>query len=63
MTDTALRKDIDTPRPDADPPAIVDLAGELAWCLGRFVNATADEVTMQRAQEALTAWRAVSDRA
>ena len=34
------------------------LADELAWCLERFVTAMADEGTMRRATEALTAWHA-----
>jgi hypothetical protein len=37
-----------------DPPA--ELAGELAWCLRRFVTGRADEPAMRRAEQALAAW-------
>jgi hypothetical protein len=46
---------------EADPPA--ELTAELAWCLKRFVTGRADEPAMRRAQQALKAWEAWSDRA
>ena len=39
----------------------VDVADELAWCLGRFLDATADEPVMQRAKEALVLWQALKE--
>ncbi len=41
-----------------------DVGDELAWCLGRFLDATADEPVMQRAKECLLIWQALrgSDR-
>jgi hypothetical protein len=39
-----------------EPPA--ELAGELAWCLQRFVTGRADEPAMRRAEQALAAWDA-----
>ena len=39
-----------------DPPA--ELAGELAWCLRRFVTGRTDEPAMRRAEQALAAWDA-----
>lgn len=43
---------------DTDVRTMEDLAAELAWCLRRFVDASADELTMQRAELALLAWEA-----
>lgn len=37
-----------------------DIAGELAWCLRRFLEATADEPVMQRAKESLASWERLS---
>jgi len=58
----------ETPTPElittgdaGDPPA--ELAGELAWCLRRFVSGRADEPAMRRAEQALAAWDAWSARA
>jgi hypothetical protein len=42
-----------------DRRALEALTGELAWCLDRFVNATADELTLQRSLRAIQAWRAM----
>ena len=38
---------------------VEDVADELAWCLGRFLDATADEPVMQRAKECLVLWQAL----
>jgi hypothetical protein len=64
MVDMALRTTQRESIPDdaARDRAIEGLAGELAWCLGRFVNATADEASLERALRALIAWRAIVDR-
>ena len=44
-------------RPHQAEPAIgAQLAEELALCLARFLNASADERTMERAQDALARW-------
>ena len=58
----------ETPTPErsrtgdaGDPPA--QLAGELAWCLRRFITGRADEPAMRRAEEALAAWDVWSARA
>jgi hypothetical protein len=45
---------------ECDPPAA--LTAELAWCLKRFVSGRADEPAMRRAEQALTAWEAWTDR-
>jgi hypothetical protein len=44
-------------------PAVTaeDVADELAWCLGRFLDATADEPVMQRAKECLVLWQALRE--
>lgn len=36
--------------------AVEDVTDELAWCLGRFLDATADESVMQRARKCLVLW-------
>lgn len=41
---------------EADPTAGDQLAEELALCLARFLNASADERTLERAREALALW-------
>lgn len=59
---------IDTPSTDLDqaatrgedPPAT--LTAEMAWCLERFMSGRADEPTMRRAEQALTAWDAWLER-
>lgn len=38
-----------------------DVAGELAWCLARFLDATADENVMQRAKTSLALWHALRE--
>ena len=38
-----------------------DLADELAWCLSRFLDATADEPVMHRAKECLLLWQALRE--
>ena len=47
-----------------DPPheLTAKLAAELAWCLERFVTGRADEPAMRRAEQALQAWEAWTDR-
>lgn len=60
MADTALGLTSTAARLDVDLVGVTDLetlAAELAWCLGRFVDATADEMTMARAQQALERWQ------
>ena len=52
---------LDVATNEADPPP--ELTAELAWCLNRFVTGRADEPAMRRAQQALKAWAAWSDRA
>ena len=41
---------------EAESTTGAQLAGELAACLARFLNASADERTMERAREALARW-------
>ena len=41
---------------EAEPVAGEQLAEELAACLARFLDASADERTMKRAREALALW-------
>ena len=38
-----------------------EIADDLAWCLGRFLDATADEPVMQRAKESLVLWQALKE--
>lgn len=38
-----------------------DAGDELAACLARFLNASADERTMQRSREALLRWQQLSE--
>ena len=45
---------------EGEPPAA--LTAELAWCLRRFVTGRADEPAMRRAEQALAAWEAWSER-
>lgn len=47
-------------RRERDHAAVV-VAAELADCLERFLAARADEPTMERAEQALEAWRALVD--
>jgi hypothetical protein len=42
--------------------ASVVAGAELAACLARFLDATADERTMERAREALALWFRVTER-
>ncbi len=37
------------------------VAAELAWCLSRFLDATADELVMQRAKQALVLWETLRE--
>ena len=37
-----------------------DLAAELAWCLSRFMDATADETVMQRSRDCLSLWASIN---
>jgi hypothetical protein len=37
-----------------------EIAGELARCLARFLDATADETVMQRAKEYVSLWHSLS---
>jgi hypothetical protein len=37
------------------------IADELAWCLSRFLDATADESVMQRAKACLVLWQALRE--
>jgi hypothetical protein len=41
--------------------SVEDVADELAWCLGRFLDATVDEPVMQRAKECLVLWQALRE--
>ena len=43
------------------PVTVKVIADELAWCLGRFLDATADEPVMQRAKECLVLWQALRE--
>jgi hypothetical protein len=40
---------------------VEDLTDELAWCLGRFLDATADESVMQRARKCLVLWESIRE--
>jgi hypothetical protein len=42
--------------------APADAAAEMAACLARFLDATADERTMERAREALVLWYQMTER-
>lgn len=44
------------PSREAEPVTGAQLAEELAACLARFLNASADERTMERARDALARW-------
>jgi hypothetical protein len=48
---------IETPSEELDA-----LTAELAWCLQRFVTGRADDPAMRRAEQALVAWKELSDR-
>lgn len=48
------------PRTAELPP--VEAGDELAVCLARFLDATADERTMQRSREALACWYRLTQR-
>lgn len=39
------------------PPPVHDVTAELAACLERFLDATADEAVLVRARSALDTWR------
>ena len=41
----------------SEPATGAQLAEELAACLARFLDASADERTMERSREALALWR------
>ena len=45
---------------EADPDAGEQLVEELAACLARFLNASADERTMDRARRALALWKGLA---
>jgi len=38
------------------------VADELATCLARFLDVSADELTLQRSREALAHWQRLADR-
>ena len=44
-------------RADADPSRSGTLTAELASCLERFLEGTADEGTMSRSRRAMDAWQ------